>query len=607
MPDVLRGTAHVRWAKALALAGAVAVGLCAALTREVGARGDGSAAQPGPWAGPSYPRTGKPGSALDVNITPLRFLCPPDGEPLEYEARPSPPVTPFKDPLFIPPVKQPETDPLAPAPVPSAHQRYDEFYPRKFYVNCEQEICWVYHSGSPYNRGTWSWGIDGTTPGPTIIARYGEPILVRRINDLPHPAVSHVKFALPSTSRHLHNAHTASQSDGFPDDWIEPGEYQDHHYANYPSGGDDREKLTTLWYHDHRLDSTAANVYAGLAGAYLLFDENDSGDENDPNPAAWRLPSGKYDIPLVLNDLLFDKRGQLSFNKLNTDGILGDRYCVNRVIQPYLQVERRKYRFRILNAGPSRFYQLYLSSNDQNNQLPHKLHVVTGDGNVLYHPVDANSVYLAVAQRVDVIIDFSEFKPGDKIYLDNRLEQTNGAGPSGRQIFDPRRKNHQHQVMRFDVTDAPTKDNSRIPDTFRPLPPVNLAEVKRERVWEFDHVGGHWTVNGLMMDPNRIDAGIEQDSAEIWTFRNTGNKWHHPIHSHFTEFIILEENGIPVLRDRTQTRPRVHSEIAFRNDSGEIDVFFGGLRRDVAILFPNTEMKIFMRWKDFLGRYVMHC
>ena len=148
------------------------------------------------------------------------------------------------------------------------------------------------------------------------------------------------------------------------------------------------------------MDFTASNVYAGLSGFYLLFDEKDSGDENDPNPAAWRLPSGKYDVPLILHDVLFDSYGQASFNPFNTDGILGDKFTVNRTIQPFFRVEPRKYRFRILNGGPSRFYQLYLSTGQP-------FAVITGDGNFLPQPVVAESLYLSVAQRADVIIDFS--------------------------------------------------------------------------------------------------------------------------------------------------------------------------------------------------------
>jgi FtsP/CotA-like multicopper oxidase with cupredoxin domain len=525
----------------------------------------------------------------------LKFLCPPDGFP-DQLSRPSPAAEPFVAELFVPPVKRPVAK-LDPAPDPRAHQRYEEFPPKKFYEIRETEINWQYHPRPPYDKGSWSWGFDGTTPGPTYHARYGEPVLTRRFNTLPPVGQSKVTWALPSTTSHLHNGHTASESDGNPQDWIDSGEFWDHHYGNFPSGFDPREKLTTLWYHDHRLDFTAANVYAGLAGFYLLFDEQDSGDENDRNPAAWRLPSGKYDVPLLIHDVLFaaqpDGTAQVAFNPFVTDGWLGDMVTVNRRIRPHFKVERRKYRFRILNGGPSRFYQLFLSSGKP-------FLIVTGDGNFQPEPVRAESIYFSVAQRVDVIIDFSEYKVGDSVTLINRLEQTNGRGPTGR-LLDPG-----DGILRFDVVPSTGPDPSRVPDFFRPLPPVDLGLVKFHRTWEFDYDGGVWTINGRVFDPNRIDAGIEQGSAEIWTFRNAGNDWAHPIHSHFTEFLILEINGKPypqnVVQDASETfKP------AFGTNEPPLKVFMGGPRRDVATLLPGDEIKVYMKWNDFLGKHVMHC
>src|ERR1044071_8014487 len=198
----------------------------------------------------------------------LKYLCPPDGFPDQLTARPSPAARPFAAELFVPPVKVPVPK-LDPLPDPRAHQRYDEFPPKKFYEIRETEILWTYHPDPPYDKGSWSWGFDGVTPGPVYHARYGEPVLVRRYNTLPPVGQSKVTFALPSTTSHLHNGHTDSESDGNPQDWIDPGEFWDHHYCNFPSGFDPREKLTTLWYHDHRLDFTAANVYAGLSGFYF--------------------------------------------------------------------------------------------------------------------------------------------------------------------------------------------------------------------------------------------------------------------------------------------------------------------------------------------------
>ncbi|MEK6279418.1 MAG: multicopper oxidase domain-containing protein [Acidobacteriota bacterium] len=525
----------------------------------------------------------------------LKYLCPPDGFP-DQLSRPSPKADPFVAELFVPPLKMP-VEKLNPPPDPSAHQRYDEFLPKKFYEIREVELQWQYHPQPPYDKGSWSWGFDGSTPGPTYHARYGEPILVRRFNMLPPVGQSKVTWALPSTTSHLHNGHTASESDGNPQDWIDSGEFWDHQYCNFPSGFDSREKLSTLWYHDHRLDFTASNVYAGLAGFYLLFDEQDSNNENDPSPAAWRLPSGKYDVPLLLHDVLFEQQldgtAQVAFNPFVTDGWLGDMVTVNRRIRPHFKVERRKYRLRILNGGPSRFYQLFLSSGKP-------FTIITGDGNFQPEPVRAESIYLSVAQRVDIVIDFTDYKVGDSVTLINRLEQTNGKGPTGR-LLDPG-----DGILRFDVIPSTGPDNSRVPQFFRPLPTIDLDEVKFHRTWDFDYDGGLWTVNGHVFDPNRIDAGIEQGSAEIWTFRNAGNDWAHPIHSHFTEFLILEINGKPYPYNSVQDVNETFKP-AFGVNEPPIKVFMGGPRRDVATILPGDEIRVFMRWKDFLGKHVMHC
>lgn len=558
----------------------------------------------------------------------LRYLCPPDGIPPQQIANPSPPARPFVAELFIPPLKRPVAR-LDPPPLPSAHQHYQTYVPQKFYEIHEREFRWVYHPDPPYSAGTWSWGYDGMTPGPTYHAHYGTPILVRRYNHLPPVGESKVTFALPSTSSHLHNAHTASESDGYPMDHIQPNEYRDHHYCCFPSHHDPTEKLTTLWYHDHRMDFTAANVYAGLAGFFLFFDEQDSGNENDGNPEAWHLPSGKYDVPLLLHDVCFDQQGQVVFDKFNTDGILGDKYTVNRRIQPHLRVERRKYRFRILNGGPSRFYQLYLKHKNKDVRFC----VITGDGNFLTQPVDAESIYLSVAQRCDVIIDFAEFEAGAHLYLQNRLLQQDGKGPTSRMIDVAAGDS----VMRFDVVDDRVADPSRIPLKFRDLPVVDFGNVRKRRVFEFDYVGGLWTVNGQIFDENRVDAKIEQGTAEIWTLRNQGKNWSHPIHSHFTEYILLQVNGIPLVNASEKAisgegtgsvpaTPQTYSDVIVtgRQDQhrsygklalpGErpprqafAKVFMGGRRRDIATLNPSDELVVYMKWTDFLGKYIMHC
>jgi hypothetical protein len=206
---------------------------------------------------------------------------------------------------------------------PQAHQRYNEFSPKKFYVQIINEFRWRYHTDPPYNAGSWSWGFDGVTPGATFHCYYGEPVLVRRINNLPTVGNGQVTFALPSVTIHRHNGHQASESDGIPQDFFDPGQFWDYHYAMYPAGGDPLERMNTLWYHDHRLDFTATNVYAGLSGFHLHFDDFDTNNENDHSHGASRLPSGDYDVPLILHDAQFDPSGQVIFDFQTPAATLG--------------------------------------------------------------------------------------------------------------------------------------------------------------------------------------------------------------------------------------------------------------------------------------------
>lgn len=549
-------------------------------------------------------KMGAAGAAAGL-LTPMRGnaeLLYPDGYVPSHVAQPSPPATPFIQPLNVMPIAQPVSPgALVPGPDPLAHQRYNDFTPQKFYIQRLQEFRWTYHPEFPYNQGSWGWGFNGITPGETFHANYGEPVLVRRFNDLPPVGTGNVRFALPSTTIHLHNAHTASESDGIPQDYFNPGQYWDYHYGNFPAGMDKRETMGTLWYHDHRLDFTAPNVYAGLTGFYLLFDDLDSNNERDKNPKAFRLPSGKYDVPLILHDVQFDQNGQVVWDFFTPDsqskhlpiehttdtgtytltGMLGDRFTVNRTIQPYFKVERRKYRFRVLNGGPSRFYTLSLQAerDGKKQKGSEKFYVISNDGNLLEEPILSESITIGVAQRHDIIVDFSKYKPGDYVYLANTLEmREDGAGPTGR-ILD-----QADRIMRFDVMAGNVEDHSKIPEHMRDLPDIDFSQVRRERLFVFDYDNGLWTVNGKLMDPNRVDAKIEQGSAEIWTWRNAGNAWSHPIHSHFEEFQILEINGKPVPEGSVKKS-----------------------RKDVLALGPNDEVKLFCRWRDFLDKHVMHC
>ncbi len=323
---------------------------------------------------------------------------PPPPEPAVCSTRPtnSPATRPFVHPLPIPPAATPSPF-LVPAPIKAAniaageapradHQRWNEFLPQ-FYFNMSARP--ALHQFHPDIPPSYVWGFNGFVPGPTILAYYDRPIIVRFKNDLP---VNHTGYGINEITTHLHNGHTASESDGFASDYYGPGLWKDHHYPNvlagydqYPPRGDPREAMHTLWYHDHRHSFTAPNTYRGLTGMYFLFDDKDTGNEYDTRPGALRLPSGYgvYDIPLILGDKIFCPDGQLWAVSSGFFQV-GDKFCVNGAIQPYFQVKRRKYRFRVVNTGPLQDYVLSLSDG-------RAFKVIATDGNLLEHPIDATS------------------------------------------------------------------------------------------------------------------------------------------------------------------------------------------------------------------------
>jgi FtsP/CotA-like multicopper oxidase with cupredoxin domain len=508
-------------------------------------------------------------------------------------------------------------------------RRNIQFPPKLFYVLNIRQATHVFHPDPPYNSGSIIWGYDGIFPGPTFVSRYGEPILVRIYNRLyDDPAANPVApggFGDARISTHLHNGHSASESDGNPADIYPPVDpqsqypasigairFRDHHYCMFRAGldpkrpanmpapnandGDVTETLSTLWYHDHSMGFTAQNVYKGLVGFHLFFDEVDSGKENDPAPGALRLPSGEFDIPLLFQDKRFDAKGQLLLDAMgaNNNGFLGDKFTVNGLIQPKLTVRRRKYRFRLLNAGPSRFYQFFLTKNSVDQPFTH----IGNDESLLEEPIGVTNVLLSVAERADVVIDFRQFSQGDQVFLVNRLVmQDDGRGPTG--VVLPAGQGD--QFLRFDVG-GNVADPSQVPAKLRakpalptylnkPLTPAGLKKLPNHTPFEFDNVSGVWVINGQPFDDVAYRVVARQRprnpkkgelEGEVWTIKNNGPGWSHPIHIHLEELRILLRNGMP-------PPPTEQS------------------KKDVLRLGPDEEVQIFLRFRDFFGKYPIHC
>ncbi|VVP46314.1 Cell division protein FtsP [Pseudomonas fluorescens] len=482
------------------------------------------------------------------------------------------------------------------------HQRFAEFIgvfgaPLLYELKAKERPDWVFHPAYPPQR---IWGYEGNTPGavtpgPTIFARYGRPVIIRFRNDLPQ---NQVGFGTPEISTHLHNAHTGSESDGFPGDYYSankagptlaaPGAFKDHFYPNIYAGydqlqnhiGDPNEALGTLFYHDHTLDFTAPNMLRGLFGMYFLFDDIDSGNERDPNPSALRLPSYPYDYPLSFQDMRFDNNGILFFDQVNPEGVLGDKVVVNGYIEPVLRVAARKYRFRLLDAGPSRFYAFYLLSSSGAIQT---FTLIANDGNLLPAPLlNQTQVQMGVANRSDIVVDFSKYPIGSVLYLVNRMRQEDTR--EGKDIKEPGTR-----VLKFIVDRTqPEQDLSQVPSVLRALPPLNPAEIAAATVrrWVFDRSKGLWTINNELFNVKVPRATIPQGAAEVWELVNPEDGWTHPIHIHFEEGQIIGkiQNGVK--------KPLLAHEQG---------------RKDVYVIEEFTTLRVFLRFRDFKGKYVMHC
>lgn len=458
------------------------------------------------------------------------------------------------------------------------------------------------------------WGFnDGThgtlTPGPTYHANYGIPQMTRNINSLP-PITQNGGFGMPSVTTHLHNSHNPSESDGNPCDFYGAGHFCDQYYPNVlagftstnPPNGDINEALSTLWYHDHRVDFTSQNTYKGLLGFYCLFNQFDTGDES----TGFHLPSfPQFDIPLAFADKVYDDTGTLAFDLFTLDGILGDKFLVNGKIQPFFQVEPRRYRFRLLDTGPSRFYSYFLT--DLNNlNATNQFWVIANDGNLLPNPVEVTTVRIGPAERVDIIIDFKQFA-GKTIYLENRLLQINGQGPippnnfpvanpsqnpqvecndgSGSILSDIKPAGTGDLLLKFVVSSKAVNDGSvdpRTNPTFYQLPSTT-AEPRIVRTFKFDRLNGQWSINGQFMDCNQFRFEVQQNSVEEWLLTNLSGDWTHPIHIHLEEHQILSRNRMP---------PPLAVERS---------------RKDVTQLHQNERVQLFFRFRDWVGKYPIHC
>lgn len=420
---------------------------------------------------------------------------------------------------------------------------------------------------------TSMWTFNGSFPGPTIRRPAGQETRVTIAHALPASA--------GTLTIHNHGGHTPSIDDGGPvQDPIAPGGSRLYTYPLTEDGGPERAAMQ--WYHDHTHHRTGRNVWMGLAGMLIIDDEFE---------AALNLPSGAYELPLLLTDRRFDQNNQLvdPFTAPDRESLgpheavgqgfppfdenVGNVFLVNGRPWPYVEVEPRAYRLRVLNASGFRPYNLVLSNGAKFTQ-------VGTEAGLLPAPVERAEVLLGTAERADLLVDFSGVAPGSKVALQSRARSDAGDRPhTGAALAD---------LLEFRVQGTPGAGIS-VPAALRPLPDWadELSPVP-DRIWAFglgtDDAGrAAWTVNGRAFDHERVDARPEIGSVETWALVNsTPVATSHFIHIHDVDWVVLSRNGAPPPPGEQGLKE------TFRLDPGEVIV-------------------IGAKFTDHTGPYMLHC
>jgi spore coat protein A len=472
----------------------------------------------------------------------------------------------FVDPLPLPEVAK--SSELRPSPTnPAVKLPYYRVPMRQFESKIHRDL-----------KPTRQWGYGSSSPGPTFETRSGQGLLVEWVNELPASHFLPIDHSIHGaeadkpevrTVVHLHGAKTTAESDGYPENWFGPGKSAICHYPN-------RQDAAMLWYHDHALGINRLNVFAGLVGAFFVRDEFEDGLD---------LPRGPYEIPLVLFDRVFDLDAQLNYpvsgdpKKPWTPEVFGDAILVNGKLFPYLEVEPRQYRFRLLNAANARFFHLSLSDG-------HTFYQIGTDQGLLPAPVRIERVGLAPAERADLIVDFSA-AAGQNVVMNNDVAFT---------------------VMQFRVARAASRgagDRKALPAVLRPVPRMVESAAVKTRTLSLVEIddpvqrpmtmllnNAHWSMP--------VTESPVLDSTEIWELLNTTDDAH-PIHLHLVRFQILDRRRFDVANYWM-----TGGKVRYTGDATPPEPGEAGWK-DTVRADPGMVTRIIIRFEGFTGRYVWHC
>ncbi|HKT50126.1 MAG TPA: multicopper oxidase domain-containing protein [Candidatus Angelobacter sp.] len=514
-------------------------------------------------------------------------------------------------------------------------------------INPADPIPLKFHPGLPTQDPNSVWTFNGTIPPKLVQGRYMEPILFRHHNRLPADVNQNNGFGRHTISTHEHNGHHGAENDGFTGAFFFPNQFYDYHWpivlagllsintnATDPkaatpndAGGSDKipgdwhETMSTHWFHDHMFTFTSQNVYKGNAAMFNIYSALDRGNEAINDGVNLRLPSGtakswgnlEYDVNLMLAEKAWDANGQLFMDIFQFDGFLGDAMTVNLIYKPFFEVERRKYRFRILNASVSRFFKVAIA--DANGHAVSFLQIAN-DGNLFPSPVQLTQLdEQGIAERYDIVVDFSQFSIGSKCWFVNLCEHQDGKKPSDDLTLSEALSGQSQdpcvgKFLEFRIVRDPAQpDQSQVPAVMIPNPDLSNIPISRTRTFEFGSgasqplpasdpaayttgAGGQTGPWGVRVDNNqmlnaswgRISAAPSYGTREVWTIKNGGGGWDHPIHIHFEEGVILARNG----------------------SASNVPAWEKG-RKDVYRLRPGGSVTLTMQFRDWGGMFMEHC
>ncbi len=438
---------------------------------------------------------------------------------------------------------------------------------------------WTYqgqvNKGDPASLQT----LPGSYLGPILRVRKGQRVRIAFTNNLPEQSIVH-----------WHGLHVPDDMDGHPRHAIGPGQTYVYEFQVLNRAG-------TYWFHPHPHGLTGPQVYKGLAGLFIISDDEER---------AAGLPSGEYDIPLIIQDRTFSASNQLRYvldGMTQMMGFLGDRVLVNGQPDFVLPVATRPYRLRLLNGSNSRIYKLGWEDGTP-------LTVIATDGGLLETPVQRRYVTLAPAERVELWADFGGRSMGSELRLQSLAFAGAEAGGMGMMMgrSPAIADGSEFTVLRVRIASA-SDAKQALPERLSTISRHRLEDaVNRERPRAFTLAmqGMLWTINGRTFEMENVaeDEVVALNTTEVWEFinqpgrmgggmmRGMSGEMAHPMHIHGPQFQVIERNVRPEMRAKWETV-----------SAGYVDEGW----KDTVLLMPGERVRLLLRFEDFTGLYLYHC